>query len=65
MRILRLPEVINCTGLSRATIWRKERDGTFPIRVRTGVNSVGWKSIEIEEWIEALPRASTQKGDAA
>jgi len=64
MRILRLPEVINITGLSRATIWRKECDGSFPQRVRTGENSVGWKSTEIDEWIESLPRVPSPNSKA-
>lgn len=57
MKILREPEVLEITALSRATIWRKEQDGTFPRRVRLGDNSVGWYSDEIEDWFETLPRA--------
>ncbi|MXY77787.1 MAG: AlpA family phage regulatory protein [Acidimicrobiia bacterium] len=26
-RVVRLPEVLEITGLSRTTIWRQERDG--------------------------------------
>ena len=29
-RVVRLPEVLEITGLSRTTIWRRERDGSFP-----------------------------------
>jgi predicted DNA-binding transcriptional regulator AlpA len=36
MKILRTPEVLSITGLSRVTLWRKEREGTFPQRVRIG-----------------------------
>ena len=58
MKILREPEVREVTGLSRATLWRKEREGTFPRRVKLGANSVGWHSDEISEWIANLPRAT-------
>ena len=35
-RILRLPEVMRLTGLSKATIHRRYRDGTFPRPLRLG-----------------------------
>lgn len=63
MRILRLPEVTERTGLSRTTIWRKERDGDFPQRVRLSANSVGWREAEVEAWIESRPRAGAGGGD--
>ena len=53
MRILRLPAVMARTGYSAMTLWRKERDGTFPRRVKLGPNSVGWIESEIERWIES------------
>ena len=59
MKILRIPEVLSLTGLSRVTLWRKERDGTFPRRVRLGANSVGYRSDEIDAWLESLPRGMT------
>jgi prophage regulatory protein len=61
MKILRTPEVLSLTGLSRATIWRKEREGTFPARIKLGENSVGYKSDEIFSWIESRPRSITHE----
>ena len=63
MKILRTPEILSLTGLSRVTLWRKEREGTFPKRVQLGANSIGWKSDEIDAWLESLPRGMT--GNAA
>lgn len=37
------------TGLSRTTIWRLERAGRFPQRLRLSSNRVGWYQDEIEE----------------
>jgi prophage regulatory protein len=34
-------------------IWRLEKVGRFPRRVKLGPNSVGWVSTEIDAWIEA------------
>jgi len=50
-RIVRLPVVMDMTGLSRTTIWRLERDGQFPKRRRLSANSVGWIMQSVQEWI--------------
>ena len=57
-RILRIPEVVEITGLSRTTIWRRVRSGDFPAPVRLGslaTRSVGWRESEIRKWIESRP----------
>jgi len=51
-RIIRKPELLNMIGLSAPTIWRMEKAGTFPKRLRLGGNSCGWLSTEIDAWIE-------------
>ena len=58
-RIMRTPEVVEITGLSKTTIWRRVRSGDFPAPLRLGslaTRSVGWKEEEIEKWIESRPR---------
>ncbi len=57
VRLLRLPEVCEVTGLSATTVWRREKDGVFPRRKRLGANLVAWRSDEIEAWIDTLPEA--------
>jgi predicted DNA-binding transcriptional regulator AlpA len=44
------------TNLSRTTIWRLERQGKFPRRLRLSGNRIGWRAEEVLEWIESLPR---------
>ena len=51
-RIIRTKELLEITGLSRTTIWRMEKAGTFPKRVNLGEASVGWRYSEVSEWIE-------------
>ena len=57
IRILRYPQVIEISGLSRRSIERRINDGVFPVPVQLGARAVGFRSDEIEEWIKAQPRA--------
>jgi len=50
-RIIRKPELFSKIGLSDATIWRMEKTGRFPGRIKLGGNSVGWFNNEIEKWL--------------
>ena len=47
-RILRLPEVMARTGLSRTTIYRWRVAGRFPQAVPLGTRCVGWIDSELE-----------------
>lgn len=51
-RVLRKPEVLNRVGLSDPTVWRLERQGRFPKRLKLGPGSVGWFESEVQEWLE-------------
>ncbi len=62
--MLRPPEVMARTGLSRTTIWRRVRAGTFPAPTELGQNSIGWPASEISAWLENRPRR-TYGADAA
>jgi prophage regulatory protein len=52
-RILRLPEVMNNTGLARSTIYKMVAAKSFPIQISLGAKSVGWLESDIQSWIEA------------
>ena len=56
-RILRMPEVIARSGLSRATIYRYVRGGRFPPSVSLGGRIVGWKASTVQAWIDSLSGA--------
>ena len=53
-RILRLKDVIDRTGLSRASIYEMigRQPPAFPKQIKLGVRSVGWLENEIDAWIE-------------
>lgn len=46
-------EVLQITGLSRPTIYRRIADKSFPASIKLGENSVGWKDTAVYEWLEA------------
>ena len=53
MIILRMKEVVKRVGYCRSHLWRLERDGRFPRKIRLGPNSIGYVESEIDEWIAA------------
>ena len=53
MRIIRLKDVINSTGLARSTIYKYIDEGTFPKSVSLGERCVGWVEGDVHEWILA------------
>ena len=57
MKLIRLRQVLALTGLSRGTLYRLERAGTFPNRRRLSPNCVAWIEQEITDWIESRPVA--------
>ena len=50
-RILRLNNVLDRTGLSRATLYRKVQQGTFPPQVQIAARCVGWRESAINAWL--------------
>ncbi len=55
-KMLRPPEVVARTGLSRTTIWRHVQAGTFPPPHVLGEQSIGWPESVISEWLNSRPR---------
>jgi prophage regulatory protein len=53
MRIIRLKEVIDSTGLARSTVYKYVAEGVFPKPVSLGDRSVGWVESEVHDWVLA------------
>ena len=49
--LLRIKAVRERTGLSAATIYRREAAGTFPPKRRMGPKMVGWYESDVGEWV--------------
>ena len=52
-RYIRLPQVLEMTGLSTSTIYRWMTDGTFPKQIQLGSRSVVWNEREAIDWMKA------------
>ena len=50
-RILRLNSVLDRTGLSRSTLYRRMRDGSFPKQIPISLRCSGWRESAINEWL--------------
>lgn len=53
LRLLRLPEVIERTGLGRTTIYDSIAAGTFPRPVPLTATARAWRCDEVDGWIAA------------
>lgn len=50
-RIIRLPAVLEATGLSRSTLYRKINQGTFPRQISISTRCAGWRESALNEWL--------------
>jgi prophage regulatory protein len=51
IRILRLSQVIEITGLRKTKLYELQAAGEFPMRVQITPRSVGWVEGEIQAWL--------------
>ncbi len=51
MNVLRLPQVLAKTGLSRSTTYSMISEGKFPKPVKLSKRAVGWVDADVEQWL--------------
>ena len=51
-RILRLPDVLDLTGLARSSLYAAMAAGQFPKSIKIGKRAIGWLEADIQNWIE-------------
>lgn len=51
-RILSISAVLDRTGLSRATLYRKVARGTFPPQIHVANRSKGWQESAVNDWLK-------------
>lgn len=58
IRILRQPDVLARTGLSKSTIYQLIKDKQFKAPIKLGERAVGWLESDVEEFLAARVKAS-------
>jgi prophage regulatory protein len=53
-RVMRLKEVMHVSGLGRSSIYSYIAAGKFPKSRSLGGGIVGWDSIEVQRWVDAV-----------
>ncbi|MCB4793610.1 AlpA family transcriptional regulator [Pseudomonas sp. NP21570] len=53
MKLIRLQQVMEMTGLGRSTIYKYISEKWFPVPVPLGGRSVAWVESEVHEWMIA------------
>jgi len=51
IRMLRLSEVIEVTGLGKTKIYELQSLGQFPMRIKITSHSVGWVEEDVQIWL--------------
>ncbi|NBV15776.1 AlpA family phage regulatory protein [Janthinobacterium sp.] len=59
MKIIRPKALFAKIGLSRSTVWRLERAGSFPKHLKLSSQAIGWNLEEIDAWLLARTTTST------
>lgn len=59
MQLERLPQVLQRTTLSRAHLYNLMSKGHFPKPCRIGKRAVGWRSDDVDQWIESRPEGGS------
>lgn len=55
LKLLRLKQVIELTGLGRDSVYRLIREGRFPAQRRLSERASAWRADEVELWIASRP----------
>ncbi|WP_033570364.1 helix-turn-helix transcriptional regulator [Dickeya undicola] len=63
-RLMRLPEVLYVTGISRSTLYELSNRNAFPARVPLGGKNVAWVESEIHHWVAERIAARQQENHA-
>ena len=57
-RLLRLPEVMQQTGLKEHTLYRLMRQGLFPRPLKISQRNVAWKESNVQAWLVSRETAA-------
>jgi predicted DNA-binding transcriptional regulator AlpA len=53
IRMLRIDQVLEVTGLSKTRVYVMQAQGNFPLRVQLSPRRVGWVEADVQAWLAA------------
>ena len=63
VRFVRLPEVQAMTGLSKTEIYRRIREGSFPVQTKISSAVSVWTTVQIADWQAKMVLAGGHRED--
>jgi prophage regulatory protein len=64
INILRIDGTSHKTGLSKSSIWKGVKAGTFPAPLELGPKARGWRESDLDEWLQSRPVAQVKPSGA-
>ena len=61
--LLTISDVLSVTKMSKASVYRRVADGSFPQPVRVGPRSIRFVEAEVEDWLTELANGSRLKAN--
>jgi prophage regulatory protein len=61
--LLRLPNVLQLSGLSRSSIYEGIKSHSFPCPIRIGKRAVAWREVDIQEWLNSRPLVTLNRSN--
>ncbi|MBE8575827.1 MULTISPECIES: helix-turn-helix transcriptional regulator [Vibrio] len=65
MRLIRMREVLDKTGLSKATLYRLIAAGKFPASIQIACRAVAWEESQVDEYLLNMISQSNFKREQA
>lgn len=53
VRLIRLPEVLRITALSKSEWYRRIANGTAPAAIKLGVRASAWLESDVSDWVKS------------
>lgn len=63
LRVLTMKQVVELTSYTPQHIYRLERAGKFPARIRMGEHRVAWRVVDVEKWFAERPTVPPPQED--
>ena len=60
--LLRLPAVLEATGLGRSTVYKMIAEHAFPAPVKLAKRAVAWRDDDVRRWSSGRPSTSDLNG---